>query len=66
MKRSVIIPAHRMGKGEMMRRLAEKALDEGKTICFATTDGNGGVNYETRGAGVARDVTPTTKLIENK
>ena len=65
-RRTVMVPAHRMGKSEMMRRMAEAQLDAGKTVCFAKPDGEGGVTYEVRGAGVAKDVTPKTKMIERK
>jgi hypothetical protein len=48
-KRRVMVPACRLGKGDMLRRFAEAELDSGKTICFAYPDGNGGVKYEVRG-----------------
>ena len=41
----------RCGKMELMRKIVEKALDDGMTVYDSTTG-------EIRGAGAAKDVTP--------
>jgi hypothetical protein len=49
-----MVGGRRSGKRAAVQRIVEKELDKGRTIIVVSRDG-----YEVRGAGVAKDVTPT-------
>lgn len=54
MTKHYLIRTGRFGKSEAMRLITEAALDAGKTVATASTDGS----LEVRGAATAKDVTP--------
>ena len=53
--------ARQVGKREWARRAIEDALNRGETVVIYSHDADGNVITETRGPGVAKDVTPKVK-----